>query len=67
MLSRLVRIWQRVDSAGPARDVVLALALKGALLAAIYVLFFGPAHRSPADAAATAKALVGASQPKDGP
>ncbi len=44
---------------GPRRDLVWALALKGILLIGIYLLFFGPAHRSPSDAAATAAALIG--------
>jgi hypothetical protein len=44
----------------PARDLMIALALKGVLLLTIYLLFFGPAHRLPSDAAATAAALIGA-------
>ena len=50
---------------GPARDLTVAIALKAALLLAIYLLFFGPAHRLPSDAAATAAALIGANAPKD--
>lgn len=46
-------------AAKPARDLTLALALKGALLLALYLLFFGPSHRSPSDAPATAAALLG--------
>jgi hypothetical protein len=53
--------------ARPGRDVLVALALKGLLLLAIYLLFFGPAHRPPSDASATAKALIGASASKDPP
>jgi len=53
--------------AHPGRDVSAALALKAVLLFAIYVLFFGPAHRSPSDAAATANALIGTSTSKDAP
>jgi CBS-domain-containing membrane protein len=48
-----------------ARDLAVALALKGVLLLTIYLLFFGPAHRPPSDAAATAATLVGASQSKE--
>jgi hypothetical protein len=54
-------------SARPARDIFAALALKGVLLLAIYLLFFGPAHRLPSDATATAKALIGAFPSKDAP
>lgn len=49
------------------RDVWAVLVLKGALLLAIYLLFFGPAQRSPSDAAATAHALIGTSTSKDAP
>ncbi|MGO9994465.1 MAG: hypothetical protein ACLPTF_18390 [Steroidobacteraceae bacterium] len=52
-------------SPGPARDLMIALAVKGILLAAIYLCFFGPAHRLPSDAAATAVALFGASVPEE--
>jgi len=62
MYSRISNLWRRSVTSGPARDVFAALALKGVLLAVIYVLFFGPAHRSSADATATAKALVGERQ-----
>jgi hypothetical protein len=48
-----------------ARDLTVALALKGALLLAIYLLFFGPAHRLPSDPAATAAALLGANESKE--
>ena len=67
MHSRFFILWRRSNTPRPARDVLAALALKGVLLAAIYVLFFGPAHRSPSDPAATAKALFGESQSKDVP
>jgi hypothetical protein len=46
-------------AARPRRELLLALALKGILLLIIYCLFFGPAHRLPSDAAATAAALTG--------
>lgn len=46
-------------AARPQRELLLALALKGILLLIIYCLFFGPAHRLPSDAAATAAALIG--------
>jgi len=60
MHSRLFELRRGFNTSGPTRDVLAALALKGVLLAALYVLFFGPAHRSPADPATTAMALVGA-------
>jgi hypothetical protein len=63
---RFLRLW-RDHTARPGRDVLVALAFKGMLLLAIYLLFFGPAHRLPSDAAATAKALIGASASKDTP
>jgi hypothetical protein len=44
---------------------MIALALKGALLFAIYLLCFGPTHRLPSDAAATAAALIGAAAPEE--
>jgi hypothetical protein len=44
----------------PGRDVVVALAIKGLLLLLLYALFFGSSHRVPADAGATAEALIGA-------
>jgi len=50
---------------GPARDLIVALALKGVLLFAIYLLFFGPAHRLRSDAAATATALIGANESEE--
>ena len=46
-------------AARPRRELFLALALKGILLLIIYCLFFGPAHRLPSDASATAAALIG--------
>jgi hypothetical protein len=46
--------------AKPWRDVWAAVSLKLALLAALYLLFFTPAHRPPSDASATARAIVGA-------
>ena len=42
-----------------ARELALALALKACLLTALYLLFFGPAHRPPTSPAATAAALIG--------
>jgi len=54
-------------TACPQRDVLVALALKGVLLLTIYFLFFGPAHRLPSDASATAAALIGMSASKDAP
>ncbi len=46
-------------AARPLHEVILALMLKACLLAAIYILFFSPAHRPPANPAATANALLG--------
>ncbi len=63
---RPFRLWTD-HPARPGRDVLVALALKGMLLLAIYLLFFGPAHRSPSDAGATARALIGSGAPKDAP
>ncbi len=51
--------------ATPHRDIVLALAVKGVLLLAIYYAFFGPAHRPRSDAAATAAAFIGESMGKE--
>jgi hypothetical protein len=45
----------------------IALGLKGVLLLALYLLFFGPAHRVPADAGATASALTGSNLSKESP
>jgi hypothetical protein len=50
---------------GPARDLIVAFALKGILLLIIYLVFFGSAHRLPSDAAATAAALIGANESKE--
>jgi hypothetical protein len=41
------------------RDVCAALVIKGALLFALYLLCFGPAHRVLVNAQATATALLG--------
>ena len=41
------------------QDVCWALLLKGSLLFALYLLCFGPAHRTPIDASMTANALLG--------
>jgi len=67
MYSRRAQIQRKSPASRPLRDVLAALVLKGALLAVLYVLFFGPAHHSPVDAAATAKALVGAGPSEDVP
>lgn len=48
-----------------AQDLMLALALKGMLLLAIYLFFFSLAHRVPSDARAISAALIGADEPKD--
>jgi hypothetical protein len=44
---------------------MIALALKGILLLVIYLFFFGPAHRLPSDAGATAAALIGTGAHKE--
>jgi len=64
-MKRLFNISHFAPELRPARDLIVALALKGVLLLAIYLLFFGPAHRVPSDAAATAAAFIGANEPKD--
>jgi len=43
------------------RDVCWALALKGALLFALYLLCFGASHRVSVDAPVVANALLGSS------
>jgi hypothetical protein len=67
MSFRAFYLWRAHDAARPARDVLVALAVKGILLFAIYLLFFGPAHEPRSDARATAHALIGASASKDTP
>lgn len=67
MSFRVSHLWRARRTAGPARDVLVALALKGLLLLAIYLAFFGPAHRPSADAGATAQALIGVRASKDTP
>lgn len=47
------------------RDILVALSVKLVLLTCLYLLFFGPAHRPPSDASATAGALMGADFAKD--
>ena len=59
--------FRRLAASHPARDVFAALAFKGALLLVIYLLFFSPSHRVPADSAATANALLGVYPSKDAP
>ena len=46
--------------ARPARDVLVALAVKSVLLMVLYALFFAPSHRPASTAVATALALIGA-------
>ncbi len=43
--------------------MMIALSLKLCLLGILYMLFFAPASRPPADASTIAKALVGSSMP----
>jgi hypothetical protein len=42
------------------RDMIVALAVKACLLAAIYTLFFAPSRRPADDAGSTAAALLAA-------
>ncbi len=65
MKNFFVRPAQSTPAPRPSRDLMIALALKGALLFAIYLLCFGPTHRLPSDAAATAAALIGAAAPEE--
>lgn len=67
MALRIPQLWKFPAAAHPGRDVCAALAVKSALLLAIYLLFFGPGHRSPADAVSTANALIGINSPKAAP
>ena len=67
MAFRILHRWGLHKTARPGRDVFLALALKGALLLTVYLLFFSPAHRLPSDATTTATALIGTSASKDAP
>ena len=59
------KLWHFAPGPLLARDLTVALALKGVLLLTLYLLFFGPAHRPPSDAAATAATLIGANEPKE--
>jgi hypothetical protein len=59
--------WATRHEPHPARDVFAALALKALLLLALYLLFFGPAHRTSSDAVQTANAMVGTQSAKDAP
>lgn len=43
----------------PARDIALALAIKLALVAALYALFSSTIYKPEADAAATASGVAG--------
>ena len=67
MQFRIRHLLSARGAARPGRDVFAALVLKGVLLLALYLLFFDPNHRVPSDAAATARALIGTSAPKDVP
>lgn len=67
MSFRVLHLRRGDGAARPARDVLVALAVKGILLFAIYLLFFGPAHEPRSDASATAHALIGSSASKDTP
>jgi hypothetical protein len=67
MSFRVSQLFKAPNAARPGRDVLVALALKGTLLLAIYLLFFGPAHRPRSDASATAQAMIGAGALKDTP
>ena len=51
---------QRLNVSLLGRDIALVLALKGALIAALYLFVFRPAPHPAQDSAATATAVVGA-------
>ena len=67
MAFRVPSLWEVPSVARPGRDIFVALAVKGVLLLAIYLLFFGPTHRSPSDSTATATVLLGTNESKDAP
>ncbi len=52
-----------MDRPRVARDISLALLLKAAALAALYGLFFGPAHRPAIDAGRLAAHLIAPAPP----
>jgi hypothetical protein len=52
---------------GLRRDILLALAVKAAMLAAIYLLLFSPGQRPRADAEATAAGVFESTPPRSGP
>ncbi len=63
MVRNLRRFWSQSSGPRPWRDMMIALSLKLCLLGILYMLFFAPASRPPADASTIAKALVGSSMP----
>jgi hypothetical protein len=65
MYWRITHIGNLSRAARLRREVFLALALKGALLLSIYILFFSPGHRPPSNAATTSAAIIGTSAPQD--
>ena len=67
MAFRIPYLWGVSNTARPGLDVFVALVIKGVLLLAIYLLFFGPAHRSPSDSTATATVLLGTNASQDAP
>ena len=61
--SREVPRGHPMDRPRVARDVSLALLLKAAALAALYWLFFGPAHQPVIDAGRVAAHLIASAPP----
>ncbi len=55
--------WQRLASNAFGRDLTWVLALKAALIAALYLFLFRPALHPPQDPVATAAAVAGATPP----
>ncbi|MGA9024659.1 MAG: cytochrome oxidase putative small subunit CydP [Steroidobacteraceae bacterium] len=67
MLFRRSPFFGSRNESRAAWDVFAALALKLLLLLALYLLFFGPAHRPASDAVQTASAIVGTQPARDAP
>jgi hypothetical protein len=56
-----------MERPGVARDISLALLLKAAALAALYGLFFAPAHQPAVDAGRLAAHLLAPASPAHDP
>ena len=59
--------WRERNSNRPGHDTLVAVALKLALLAALYLFFFAPSHRPTVNASVIATALVGERHSQDAP